>query len=98
MTTPPIFIQLSQLRCAVARSRIAVAEGATIEMAGLDTEVMHLVDPAKAAPPSQREDILVTLEALKDDLAGLEADIRRQHDAAPAQRAASAYSADRSNG
>jgi hypothetical protein len=93
-----IFDQLSDLRCAVARSRAAIAEGANIEMNGLEAEIMPLLAAAKHTGPSLREDLLITLEALRHDLDGLESDLRRQHDAALAPQATSAYDIARSQG
>ncbi len=96
MTEHAVFDQLCDLRCAVARSRAALAAGANIDIRGLETEIMPLLAAAKHTGPSLREDLLITLEALRHDLDGLDADLRRQHDAAVAQQASDAYSVHRS--
>jgi hypothetical protein len=97
MTAPALFDQLADLRCAIARTRAALAGGAMIELSGLDAKVVLLIDAAKNAAPNLREDVLVTVEALRNDLDGLEADLRRQHDAAVARQALDAYGTGRRN-
>jgi len=98
MTEHAVFDQLCDLRCAVARSRAALAAGADIDIRGLETEIMPLLAAAKHTGPSLREDLLITLEALRHDLDGLESDLRRQHDAALAPQATNAYDVARSQG
>ncbi len=94
MTMPSLDDELRELQRAIARSRAAVAEGAFLNLSGLDTEVARLTEAVRAAPSASRADLLAALNALLLELDRLAIDLHRQHDAALAQQAAGAYARD----
>lgn len=91
MTMPTVEDQLEELCRAVARSRAALAAGAEIDLTGLDVEVARLAEAANEISPTDREALRRSIDTLHTGLDGLEADLKRQHDAALARQAASAY-------
>ena len=95
MTMPPLEERFRELSRAVARSRAAVAAGDCVNLAGLDAEVASVTELARNAPTPQRTDLLGALRALLGELDGLAVDLQRQHDAALARQAATAYARDR---
>ena len=94
MTVQPAAAQLETLRSAIGRSRAAIAEGASVDLAGLDTEVARVTVVAHNAPSAERANVLAAMEGLLRELDGLAADLRRQHDAGLARQAAGAYGAE----
>ncbi|MGH7033605.1 MAG: hypothetical protein ACREFL_07740 [Stellaceae bacterium] len=95
MTMPPLEEQFRELNRAVARSRATVAAGDCVNLSGLDAEIARATELARNAPAPQRSALLAALSALLGELDGLAVDLQRQHDAALAQQAASAYARDR---
>ena len=91
MTLSSAAEQLGELGRAVARSRTAIADGALVELEGLDTEVARLADVARGAPSSERTHILAALDMLLFELDGLAVDLRRQRGGGLAQQATAAY-------
>jgi hypothetical protein len=91
MTLPSATEELNELRRAVGRSRVAIADGAMVELAGLDAEVARVTDIARHAPSIERSHILSALDALLREIDGLAVDLRRQHDSGLARQAAGAY-------
>ena len=83
--------ELNELCRAVSRSRAAVADGASVELAGLDAEVARVIDIAKNAPSIERSEVLAAIHRLLLEIDGLAVDMRRQHDSASARQAAGAY-------
>jgi hypothetical protein len=94
MTTPSLDDELQELRRAVTRSREAVAEGAFVNLSGLDAAVARLTEAVRTAPAVSRASLLATLDALLRELDGLAVDLQRQHDAALAQHATGVYGRD----
>jgi hypothetical protein len=95
MTMLPLEEQFRELSRAVARSRAAVAAGDCVNLEGLDAEIARVTELARNAPVPQRTALLTALSTLLDALDGLAVDLQRQHDAALAQQAASAYARDK---
>ncbi len=93
MTSLSTTDKLDDLRRAVEKSRAAIAAGAFVELAGLDTEVAHIVDAAKTTTLAERPQVLAALAALLRELDDLTVDLCRQRDAALALQAADAYRA-----
>jgi hypothetical protein len=91
MTTPSATDELNDLRRAVGRSRAAIADGAIVELAGLEVEVARVTDIARNAPSVERSYVLAAMDALLREIDGLAVDLRRQHDAGAARQAAGAY-------
>ena len=94
MTEEPATAQLAMLGSAIHRSRVAIAEGASVELAGLDAEVARITGIARNAPSEERALVLAAMEGLLCELEGLAADLRRQHDAGLTRQAADAYRAE----
>lgn len=92
--TMPLEAQFQELSQAVARSRAAIAQGAFVNLDGLDAEVARLTAAARAAPAQTRAALIAALSGLIEELDRLAVDLQRQHDAAFAQQAASAYARD----
>jgi hypothetical protein len=82
---------LQDIIAAVAEARRAVAEGAIVEVSGLDKAVGAVCDAARALPAAERGAFAERLTALADALDLLAADIVRQSEAAQRQRANDAY-------
>lgn len=91
MTLPSVADQLNDLCRAIGRSRVAIADGAIVELDGLEAEVARTTDIARNAPSAERSDVLAAMDALLREIDGLAVDLRRQHDAGLAQQAAGAY-------
>jgi hypothetical protein len=83
--------QLAAIADAVAEARRAAAEGAIVEVTGLDAAVEQLCLAAKDAAPEERPALLRDLGALAAALDGLAAELARQREAAQRQRAIEAY-------
>jgi hypothetical protein len=83
--------EVAELAAAVAAARRAVAEGAMIEIDGLDRAVAAVCERAEDAPAAERSALARDLVALADALEGLAADILRQSDQAERRRAGAAY-------
>ena len=82
---------LAEIFDAVAEARRAVAEGAQIELAGLDGAVTRVCDAASALPPAERGAYAERLQELAQALDLLADDLARQDAAGLRQRAQSAY-------
>jgi hypothetical protein len=95
---PSTVDQLIELRRAIVRSRTAIAEGAIIELAGLDNEVARITSIARQTPPSERTEVLTAMSELVQEIDGLAKDLRRQRDAALALQAAHAYRTEQADG
>jgi hypothetical protein len=91
VTLPSATDELNDLCRAVSQSRAAVADGASVELAGLDAEVARVIDIAKNAPSIERSQVLAAIHTLLREIDGLAVDVRRQHDSASARQAAGAY-------
>jgi hypothetical protein len=84
-------LELAEIADAVAAARRAVADGAVIEIEGLDRAVAQICDAAQTAPVDERASLAEDLVALADALDRLAADIVRQSEAAERRRAGAAY-------
>lgn len=83
--------QLDAIVAAVAEARRAVADGALVEVGGLDAAVAEVCDAARALPADERGAFAGRLVELAEALDGLAADILRQREAAQRQRSNDAY-------
>ena len=83
--------QLGAIADAVAQARRAAAEGAIIDVKGLDAAVEQLCLEAQRVPPAERAAVMRQLEELARSLDALAAEIARQREAAQRQRANDAY-------
>lgn len=83
--------QVAEIAAAVAAARRAVAEGALIEISGLDRAVAEMCGAAGSVPAAARGAFAQDLAALATALDELAGEIARQCDAARRQRAAGAY-------
>jgi len=90
--------QLVELQRAIVRSRTAIAEGAFVDLAGLDAEVAHVTSMTKHTPPAERAQVLAAMSELVQEIDGLAKDLRRQRDAALALQAAQAYRTEQTDG
>ena len=85
---------LTEIHETIAEARRAVAEGALLELVGLDAAVTRICEAAYALPATERPGIAEQLDALAGALDVLAGDIARQRDAAQRCRAAGAYGKD----
>jgi hypothetical protein len=83
--------QLAEIAEAVAVARRAVADGALIEISGLDGAVTEICGGADIVPAAERGSFAENLAALADALDQLAAEIVRQGEAARRRQAADAY-------
>ncbi len=83
--------RLAEIAAAVAEARRALADGALIDVAGLDVAVSELCEAAPSLSAAARPGFARALIALADALDELAADITRQSEAAQRQRARDAY-------
>lgn len=95
MTSSSVEEQFDDLRRAVGRARAAIADGAPVELSGLEIEVTRVTEAARNVPLTERPSVLAAMAAMRYELDELEIDVRRQHDAALAQHAVGAYGANR---
>jgi uncharacterized membrane-anchored protein len=83
--------RLGEVAAAVAEARRAVAEGAHIEVSGLDAAVEQICAGAQDVPAAERSAFMRELGELADALDQLAAEITRQSEAAQRRRATDAY-------
>jgi hypothetical protein len=83
--------RLAAIAAAVVEARRALAEGALVDVAGLDAAVTELCQAAPSLSASARPDFARALAELADALDGLADDITRQSAAAQRRRAIDAY-------
>jgi hypothetical protein len=91
MTGAAAEMAVAEILEAVAGARRAVAEGADVELAGLDGAVTRVCDAARELPPGERAPYADRLKALAQALDLLADDLARQKAAAQRPRAQSAY-------
>lgn len=84
-------VQLAEITAAIAEARRAVADGALIDVGGLDTAVARVCDGARELPAAERGALAQGLVELAEALDHLAADLVRQREAAQRQRANDAY-------
>jgi hypothetical protein len=82
---------LAEIFDAVAEARRAVAEGAQIQLAGLDDAVTRVCDAGRELPPAERGAHAERLKELAQALDLLAKDLARQDAAGLRQQAQSAY-------
>jgi hypothetical protein len=82
---------LAEILDAVAGARRAVAEGAQVELLGLDDAVTRVCDGARDLPPAERGAYADRLKELAQALDLLADDLARQDGAGLRHRAQSAY-------
>jgi hypothetical protein len=85
---------LAEINETIAEARTAVAEGALLELVGLDAAVARICDAARELPPDERPAVAEQLGALAGALDVLARDIACQRDAAQRVRASDAYGKD----
>lgn len=83
--------RLAEIGAAVAAQRRALAEGAEIDVEGLDAAVSRLCEDVPALPAAERAGFSQALAELAVALDELAADLTRQRDAAQRRRAQDAY-------
>ncbi|MGO8920493.1 MAG: hypothetical protein ACLQJR_31750 [Stellaceae bacterium] len=83
--------RLAEITAAVAEQRRALADGALIDVAGLDAAVSELCEAAPSLPAAERPGFARALAALAAALDELAADLSRQNEATHRQRANDAY-------
>jgi hypothetical protein len=83
--------RIADLATALAGMRAAVAEGAAIDLAGLEGAVEAAMSAAKAAPAAEHAALDRAMRALVQELDQLSNALLRQHHAAAQQRALAAY-------
>jgi len=83
--------RLAEITGAVAAARRALAEGALVDVAGLDAAVSEICDAAEALPAAERRPFADELIRLAEALDALADAIARQGEAAQRQRASAAY-------
>ena len=83
--------QLAEITEAVAAARHAVAEGALIEISGLDRAVTDMCDAAGSVAAAERRSFAQDLATLADALDQLATEIGRQGEAVRRRQAADAY-------
>jgi hypothetical protein len=91
MTPAAAQTALAEIFDAVSLARRAVAEGAHIDLAGLDAAVTRVCDAARALPPAERGAYAERLKQLAQALDLLADDLARQDAAGLRQRAQGAY-------
>ncbi|HWI26968.1 MAG TPA: hypothetical protein VN668_08345 [Stellaceae bacterium] len=85
------FARLNEVAATIAAARRSIAEGALVELSGLDAAVAEICEAAPALPAAERNAFaqgLAELAAALDELAG---DLVRQREAALRHRANDAY-------
>ncbi len=83
--------RLAEITTAVAEARRALAEGALVDIAGLDAAVTELCEAAPGLPAAERRDFAGGLAALAAALDQLAVELVRQGDASQRRRANDAY-------
>jgi hypothetical protein len=87
----PAFARLDEVVATVATARRTVAEGALVELSGLDAAVAEICEAAPGLPVEERGAFARGLATLAAELDQLAADLVRQREAALRQRANDAY-------
>lgn len=87
--------RLAEITDAVAEARRALAEGAFVDVAGLDVAVTELCEAVPSLTADDKPDFARALAALADALDALAADLTRQSASAQRQRALDAYGPER---
>jgi hypothetical protein len=87
--------RLAEIADAVAAARRALADGAVIDISGLDAAVSEVCTAAQALPADERRALADGLASLADALDQLAADIVRQAEAARRRQAQEAYEGSR---
>ena len=85
--------RLDDLVVALTGAREAVASGAEIDLAGLESAVETAMAEARQAPPADHSRLLASLKALVTELERLAVALARQHHADAQRRATAAYGA-----
>jgi hypothetical protein len=83
--------RLAEIGEAIAAARRTVADGALIEISGLDGAVIEVCGAAENVPAAERGTLAQGLATLVDALDHLAADIARQGEAARRRQATHAY-------
>ena len=83
---------IGQVTTAIAEARRALAEGAFIELVGLDGAVARICGAAHAVAAEERPVFLARLSALAEALDQLALELANRHGAAQRRRASDAYS------
>jgi hypothetical protein len=94
MTHPTLDQRLQQIVAAVGEARRALADGAAVDLTGLDAAVAELCETATAADPAAKAGIVAAIASLQAALDALAADLTRQNSALHLKRAAAAYGGD----
>lgn len=91
MTTPPPGAAIVEITAAIAEARRALANGAFVELVGLDGAVARICGEAHAIAVAERPTFLAGLTALAESLDELALDLANRHCASRRRRASDAY-------
>jgi hypothetical protein len=91
MTISPLDQEIGDIIDAVTAAQRMLAEGALVELAGLDAAVGKVCEAASHLAAEERAHVAGRLSGLADALDRLALDVANQHQACSRQRAAAAY-------
>lgn len=86
--------RLQDILAAIGQARAALADGAAVDITGLDAAVGELCDGAREADRAAWPGIATAMGELKAALDALAADLARQNSALHSKRATEAYGAE----
>jgi hypothetical protein len=93
MTPSPLDQEIGEIIDAVTAAQRMLADGALVELAGLDAAVGKVCEAASHLATEERAHVAGRLSGLADALDRLALDLANQHQACSRQRAAAAYGA-----
>jgi hypothetical protein len=91
MTPSPLDQEIGEIIDAVSAAQRMLADGALVELAGLDAAVSKVCEAASRLGATERAQVAGRLSGLADALDRLALDVANQHQACSRQRAAAAY-------
>jgi|SRR6516165_1142439 len=91
MTPSPLDHEIGEIINAVTAAQRMLADGALVELTGLDAAVGKLCEAASQLAVAERAQVAGRLAGLADALDRLALDVANQHQACSRQRAAAAY-------
>jgi hypothetical protein len=91
MTSSPLDQEIGEIIDAVSAAQRMLADGALVELAGLDAAVSRVCEAASRLAAAERTQVAGRLAGLADALDRLALDVANQHQACSRQRAAAAY-------
>ncbi len=91
MTVETVTQALHDVSAAIAAARLAIAEGAAVDLTGLDLAVADACAAAPLLSPEEQPAIAAVVKSTAAALDALADDLRRQQASAQGPRAADAY-------